>query len=156
MTYSICKLDLGSNDKKIVYYVSCRGRPLLTGKCFGLSTSEVRAVVIQKRNLTISAKSVGKLSGLYHWYMRLALEQLELIIQWYITFRNTTLALPVSHRTWQNNSLRHFTLLDVQQELSSIEISSCWLNEEYCKARPVKFICNADTVKVTMRSGRKF
>lgn len=48
---SACLLDLGADDKQTVACDSCRSRTHIAERCSGLSTSESRAVVLQKRTL---------------------------------------------------------------------------------------------------------
>lgn len=46
-----CQLVLGPDDKQIVACDSCRSRTHVAENCSGLSASEVRAVILQKRTL---------------------------------------------------------------------------------------------------------
>lgn len=48
---SICSLDLGTDERQTIACDSCRTRMHLNERCSGLSASEVRAVILQKRVL---------------------------------------------------------------------------------------------------------
>lgn len=50
-TCPVCLTELGADDRQTVACDSCRSRTHIQEKCSGLSTSESRAVVLQKRTL---------------------------------------------------------------------------------------------------------
>lgn len=189
-TCSACKLDLGGDDKQIVACDSCRSRFHLAEKCSGLSTSEARAVILQKRNLMhfcqdcreafkgvpVMVRKIvqmeQEIQTLKHKIETLEKEKsvdTESLI--YEMDQRATRAhnlmiynIPESVSPNLNDRIDHdkskvsevFTILGLQQELASAKkVVRVGQVKNATKARPVKVICNVETVKLALKSGKK-